>query len=474
MKDNISIQLNRESKEPMYMQLYMALKGLIESGGLIDGERLPSIRSLSRKFQINNVTVVNAYRLLENSGYAYSKSGSGTYVIGKALKNEHSSKQEKSIRIFNEEADRKGCINFAESSPDPELFPVQDFKDVLNKILERDGGSAFGYTEVKGYPPLRQCICHMMHKYNVKCGMDDILIVSGAQQGIDIIAKAMIDYRDIIITERPTYTGAIAVFKSRGAAIFDIPINRYGLDTALLEDRLKFIHPKFIYVMPNYQNPTGFSYSENNMNKLLYLAEKYDFYIIEDDYLSDLYYDNKQPQLLKSYDTSGRVILIKSFSKIFMPGMRIGFMIMPDVLRQRIEAAKHLSDISTSGFIQRIFEMYIRENMIDRHIINIRQKYKLRYDAIISSINRHISGVRYYRPEGGIHLWLRLPEGLSSNMLYSQCIESNILISPGASFYLDKNDSDYIRLNFASTPVDEIERGIEILGGIIYKLSGQE
>lgn len=464
----MSIELNKESNDPIYMQLYAILKNMIESGKIKDGERLPSIRSFSKQLGINNVTVVNAYRLLINSGYAFTKTGSGTYANAKCpSKNE----QKSSIPVFNEPLSKENSISFADSSPDPRLFPVQDFKKLFNFVMERDGGSAFGYTEPKGYKPLRECLCNMVKNYNVNCDAGDIVVISGAQQGIDIIAKAMIDYGDVIITERPTYTGAIAVFKSRGAAIYDIPINQYGIDLDILEQKLKYIQPKFIYVMSNYQNPTGYSYSKSTACELIKLSEKYGFYIIEDDYLSDLYYCNHKPSLIKSYDYCDRVILVKSFSKIFMPGMRIGFMVVPKKLLQRIAAAKRLTDISTSGFIQRVFELYINENMLDSHMEFIRQKYKIRYEAINECIAKSIKGAEYYTPAGGMHIWVKLPSCMSSNMLYSECLMENLVISPGSSFYIDKADSDYIRLSFASTDTDEIQKGMDILKKAVYKLT---
>lgn len=472
MDSIVSIQLAKNSDEPMYVQLYMELKRRIEEGKLPDSQKLPPIRKMSECLKVNPVTVINAYKLLERNGYAYSRVGSGIYVLGKRAGNAGMLNQEYGGYMKADISAGANTINFANSSPDPELFPIDDFKFILNMVLDRDGGRAFEYTEVKGYSPLRECISGIMNKNGISCSTDDIQVISGAQQGIDIVAKAMVDYGDIIITERPTYTGAIAVFKSRGADIIDIPINAGGIDMDKLEEALKKGRPKFVYVMTSFQNPTGFSYSDDAKKSLINLADKYDFYIIEDDYLSELYYTKNKPTLIKQYDDSNRVILIKSFSKLFMPGMRIGFLIVPPKLQYRISAAKHLSDISTSGLIQRAFDMYIRNNLLDRHIEYIRQKYCQRYNAIIEGINSFIKGASYCRPEGGIHVWIKLPFNVSSNMLYSECMMENVVISPGSSFYINDPDDGYIRLSFASLGLRDIKNGLTKIGGIVERLTG--
>lgn len=468
MLEHALMQLNKNSKDPMYIQLYMQLKERIENGEYNDDQRLPAIRAVAQQLGINNSTVINAYKLLESSGYAYSRPGSGTYIM--RISKSKESPSEYNIIEKSEFKIRSNSIDFSSSTPDPGLFPVESFKNVINEILDRDGGQAFGYTEIKGYRPLRESLAQYMNKFNIVCRNDNIQIVSGAQQGIDIIAKVLIDYGDIIITEEPTYTGAIAVFKSRGARIFGISIGSEGIDILKLENTLREIKPRFIYIMTNFQNPTGFSYSSNTREKLLFLAEKYDFYIIEDDYLSELYYNGKETSLLKSIDLDDRVIYIKSFSKLLMPGIRLGFIIAPERIRERILAAKHLSDISSSGFMQRVFDLYIRRNMMENHMENIKQEYHKRYNTIIDCIDSNMADISYYKPGGGIHLWLEMPSGMSSNILYSLCASSDIMLSPGSIFFADQEDSSCFRLSYVSTDMDKIKTGIKTIGKIFNDL----
>lgn len=446
---------------------------MVESGKMGDDERLPPIRKLSKELNVNTSTVINAYKLLESNGYAYSRLGSGTYIRSKGKRNSGSVIEEfiqkKSDVDSLDKAQGRHFIDFTISTPDPSLFPAWEFKKIMDHVMDRDGGHAFGYTDVKGYMPLRESIAEYMGKSGVCFGCDDVYIISGAQQGIDIISKVLIDFGDIIITEKPTYTGAIAVFKSRGAKIIDVPINQEGIDIDKVENLLHEIKPKFMYMMTNFQNPTGFSYSSKVMERLLRIAEQYNFYIIEDDYLSELYYSDQNPVTLKSMDKYDRVIYIKSFSKTFMPGARLGFIIVPKKLQDRVLSVKHFSDISSSGFMQRVFDMFIRSNLIEKYITDIKLEYQQRYSAATGFLDR-MEGISYFKPKGGIHLWIRLPENVSSNVLYGECLYHNVKISPGSVFFIDAMDSEYIRLSYASLKVDEILKGMEVLDRTIKKI----
>lgn len=472
MKTIVPVQLNKNCSDPMYVQLYKKLKDMVEKGRLKNNEKLPPIRKISEQLGVNNSTVISAYKLLESTGYAYSRIGSGTYVCSR----ESSSGSDINFRTGPSLYKGKYKINisapvdFSNSSPDPALFPVDYFKQQMDEVLERDGGNAFNYTELKGYLPLRESISGFIKCSDIYADPEDIYIVSGAQQGIDVISKVLIDYGDVIVTENPTYTGATAVFKSRGAKITGIPINEQGILINELESKLGEVKPKFVYVMPNFQNPTGFSYSQPTKEKLLYLAQKYDFYIIEDDYLSEIYYTSQKPVTLKSMDRYDRVIYIKSFSKIFMPGARLGFIIVPEKLRSRVLAAKHFSDISSSGFMQRVFDLFIRNTLFENYIESVRMVYKDRYTAITDIIDGNLDMVSYFKPEGGIHLWIKLNGRVSSNMIYSECLANNIIISPGSLFFIDSLDSQYFRISYASLDNEGISKGIGILKNVIHNV----
>ncbi|RKD34519.1 PLP-dependent aminotransferase family protein [Thermohalobacter berrensis] len=473
-----NIKLNRKSNQYLYIQLYNELKSMILNGVLTPHTKLPPIRRLANLLKINNATVVNAYKLLEQEDLVYKKVGSGTFV--KNINNKdiryietHSEERyldEKNRNIINSNQIQinKNTINFASATPTPDLFPVTEFKSVLNEVLDRDRGNAFGYQESQGYLPLRKAIKKYLINSNIITTIDSIQIISGAQQGIDILSKALIDYGDIVFTENPTYAGAISSFKSRGARIIGIPIEKDGIDIKALENKLKSFKPKFIYVMPNFQNPTGYSYSVEKKNKLLELAYKHDLFIIEDDYLSDLSFFSSNNQTLKSLDTENKVIYIKSFSKIFMPGLRLAFMVTPISIYNKVIAAKHMSDISTSGLIQRAFDLYLRKGIWKKHINYMENIYKKRFEIMSDSIKKYIpKEVKYDLPKGGLNFWFSLPDKYSSWDLYNFSLKNNIIFMPGSIFYVNKEDDHHFRISIASIYSSQIENSIKYFSEVI-------
>jgi len=473
------IKFDKDSTLPLYVQLFEKLKALISDGTLVCDVRLPSIRQLSKELGVNRVTVVTAIRELEKDGYVYTKPGSGTFVSDNFLISAKSMHLQSSIvldEVYTHEfaslinngqvSLTENSINFASATPTPDLFPVDDFKVALNEVLERDKGNAFGYQDSQGYYPLRESICRVLGNAMVTCNPDDIQIISGAQQGIDIISKALLKQGEYIITESPTYAGAIAVFKSRGAKIADVELCDDGMNINVLEYTIKKYKPRLLYTIPSFQNPTGYSCPNHKREQILKLADKYDLYIIEDDYVSDLDFEGRKYITLKSMDKSNRVIFIKSYSKIFMPGLRLGFMIVPPGILGNVIEAKHATDISTSGLIQRAFDLYIRKGFWDKHSRFMYDIYKERYISTINALDSNLpQSVKYGKPGGGLNLWLNLSPGFHVNKLANLCALNDMVFAPGKIFYSGNSTQklNNIRLSFASVHVENIHRGIETL-----------
>ena len=468
MKDLV---IDKTLEKPLYIQLYENIKALIEENQ-IDNEKLPSIRKLSKQLGVNNVTIINAYKLLEQEGYVYSLEGSGTYVKKIPFSEDMSYLEDGDIDLMISGIlpISKESINFASVSPTSDLFPIEEFKQALIEVLDRDGGLAFLYPEINGYGPLRESISKfLMDNYHTKVNMDQIIITSGGQQALDIISKTMINQGDIIFVENPTYSGALAAFKSRGAKIIGIPMLEDGIDVDMLKTYIKRYSPKFLYVMTNYQSPTTYSYSDEKKNELLNLAKENDFYIIEDDFLTDLSFDNKLNYPLKSQDKIDKVIFIKSFSKIFMPGVRIGFVTMPNKLLKGIIKAKHTTDISSSGYLQRAFDLYLRKDYWRKHIENIRKVYSEKYNIMIKELDiLKKYGIDYTTPNGGLSVWLKLPSNIDGLEFYNDCVENNISLVPGKIFFIDESIyTNYLRLSFGAVDNDEIIEGIRIIVNIL-------
>jgi len=476
------IVLRKDSNTALYIQLYEKLKDMITGGVLYERYRLPSVRGLSKLLGVNQITVVSAYRLLEENGLVFSRPGSGTYVLSTVVSEASASADGNSLisdelyQLDDISVIKSGqieinerTVNFASATPTPDLFPVEDFKTVLDEVLERDKGNAFGYQESQGYYPLRECIFEALSASIYGGSPESIQVISGAQQGIDIISKALLGHGDCIIAESPTYTGAIAVFKSRGADIVEIEAAEEGPNINTLEYCLKKYRPRLIYTIPSFQNPTGFSWPNRKREELLRLAERYNAYIIEDDYVSDLDFEGRSYKTIKSMDRYNRVIFIKSFSKIFMPGLRLGFMAVPSGILDRITQAKHTTDISTSGLMQRAFDLYMRKGFWSRHLAFMHSIYKERYHLAVKALDEHLPGfVRYYRPGGGLNIWLDLPYGFPVNSLLKSAVSRDIVFAPGGIFYSNTSQKlNNMRISFAAVHASQVYDGIEKLCGII-------
>lgn len=472
----VSIQLDKDSKTSLYVQLYDALRELVISGKLSYGYLLPPVRKLAAFLGVNPGTVVNAYKLLEQNGYIFSRAGSGSYVAelsGQA--------DDAGVLTAGEEAETEvfpqlpaaipaDCLDFATVMPPPDLLPIDDFKNVLIEVLDRDKGNAFSYQDSQGFLPLRQSISAYLKEQGIKAQADNVQIISGAQQGIDIVAKALLNFGDYVFTENPTYPGAIAVFRSRGAKIVEIAMQEDGMDIQELEAKIRSFRPKLIYVMANIQNPTGYSYSTAKRNRLIGLARRYNAIILEDDYISELDVSELPLAPLKALDRDQRVIYLKSFSKIFMPGLRLAFLLIPPPLVSKMLTVKHTSDISTSGLTQRAFDLYLRKGIWQKHIAAIRRIYLERYQTTLAAIDEFLpQGVMCHRPRGGLTCWLTLPEGVSAERLAAEAASQGILLTPGTAFFPRQAPDRFIRLSFAAVCSEEILQGVKTLGVLIAK-----
>ncbi len=471
--------INKNLSTPLYIQLYNNIKNMIEKKEIKEGEKLPSIRNLAKKLEVNNITIVNAYKLLEQEGYIYSVKGSGTYVRNPNYNLNVPYMEDENMELMTGGIlpISKDSINLATVSPTPEMFPIAQFKQSLIEVLDRDKGNAFLYPEITGYEPFKESICNFLSKnYNINVPKDQILVISGGQQGIDIITKALISPGDTVLVENPTYSGAIAAFQSRGAKIIGIPMKKDGMDLEILNRYIQRYSPKFIYMMTNYQSPTTYSYSEDKKRELINLSKKYNIYIIEDDFLTDLNYDENIKLPLKSIDHTDNVIYIKSFSKIFMPGIRMGFMTVPEKLFKDIIKAKHTTDVSSSGFLQRAFDLFLRKGYWKKHIDTVKKVYKNKYNTMIQELDKLKKyDISFVKPNGGLSIWVKLPENIDCVELYNECEENNVAIVPGKIFFInDSIYSNYVRLSFGAVSNEEIVEGIRIIEKNIKKLYKSE
>lgn len=457
------IEFNKE--EVKYVQLAKHIKRLIDKGVIENEEKLPPIRQLSKELRVNNVTIVNAYKKLQQEGYALLKMGSGTYA--KKKENNLSFKREYSntFRKLNSNS-VKEIIDFAGETTSSSYFPVQEFKEILNQVIDRDGAEALTYQEALGYEGLRDIIHGSFWNDNID--YNDILIVSGAQQGIDIISKALINVNDNVIVEKPTYGGALSVFQGRRANIYEVDIEKDGVNLESFEKILMKNNIKVFYTMSYFQNPTGATYSLEKKRRILELAEIYDFYIVEDDYLSELIYDkNITYESFKSLDFHDRVIYIKSFSKIFLPGIRIGYIVTPSKFRDSIQNCKINTDISTSSLMQRALSLYIEKGLWKSHIEFLNKEYRARYSYMEKYLKEKLKDkVSFISPGGGLTFFIQLNDNvkISSTELFYKAREKKVLITPAVIFYKNPREGlRAFRIGYSQTNERKIKEGLDIL-----------
>lgn len=462
MKDFYSIVIDKSLPTPLYIQLGDGLRELIEGGVFPPNEKLPPIRKMADSLKVNSATVVSAYKYLENRKVVYSKVGSGTYVSPIPIGDLPKPADENRLIKTAGESRSAGGISFLSTSLPESLFPAEDFKEVFNELLEAEKGGAFRHLGGLGYEPLRESICEYLLDYNIKTTPDNIQIISGAQQGIDIVSKALMSYGDTIFVESPTFYGAAAAFISRGGRLIEIPLEADGIDIAALENLAKLYHPKFIYVMVYFQTPSGVSYSTAKKRALLELADKYGFYIIEDDNLYDFNYTDSPTLPLKALDYKNRVVYIKSFSKILMPGLRIGFIVIPKRLMEPLLMAKYTADISTSGFIQKSLNQYFRLGGWRGHLDRVKEFAKSKYKTAVSACELYIEDyAEFTRPGGGISLWLDIGRYGDSAEFARGLAARGVYVAPEQQFMLKEGRGEHIRLCFSSVSDEAIYTGIK-------------
>jgi len=464
------VNIDTSKTTPIYKQIYIEIKEKIDSVELTENTKLPSIRQLSMQLNINNLTILKAYNLLETNGYIYKKQGSGVFVKKREKCLYFEPPKEVLESFKGGEVIIQDNIDFVSGTPSKNLLPFDDFKEITIKILEKDGVDILTYHNTKGYDKLRYYLSKRLEQTGINISHKNIQIVSGAQQGLDLTLKVLLSPKNNkIIIAKPTYHGAINTFR-KDCKIFTVNLENDGFNLDELEEILATENINFIYTTMDFESPTGISWSEEKKKKLVELAKKYKVYIVEEDCVSDLFFD-KKPCPLKALDTNDECIIsIKSFSKNLIPGIRMAYMIVPDELIQKVISAKFTSDISCSGFNQRILLEFLESGIFDKNLEKIRKIYKERF-SYIKGLLKDSPLKLEYEIAGGFNLWLKLPEEIDVNKFYLSCKQIGVSILPGNVFYLDEGNLNYFRLSFAAADENQIKEGFNRMEKLIKKSS---
>ena len=366
------------------------------------------------------------------------------------------------IREILKVTEKPGIISFAGGLPSPKTFPVSAFSAACEKVLREDGHAALQYASSEGYAPLRDMVAAML-PWNVDPAL--VLITTGSQQGLDLIAKVLIDEGSRVLVETPTYLGALQAFTPMEPEIVSVASDDGGVDIADLSAKAE--GARFFYVLPNFQNPTGRTMPEERRAALSEAAARLGLPLVEDNPYGDLWFDTPPPLPLTARNPEG-CIYLGSFSKVLAPGLRLGFMVAPASIFPKLLQAKQAADLHSPGFNQRLVAEVMKDGFLDRHVPTIRALYKSQRDAMLAAMQREMpEGVTWNTPAGGMFLWVRLPEGMNAITLLPQAVERNVAFVPGWAFYADQADARTLRLSFVTASVAQINTGIAALGEAI-------
>lgn len=355
-------------------------------------------------------------------------------------------------------------ISFAGGLPAPELFPVEEIAKVSHDLVLKEGRQLLQYATTEGRPTLRAKIAkRMADKYNTKVAPDDILITTGSQQCLDFVGKLFLDPDDVVLCESPSYLGALNAFNAYQPKFVEVPTDNGGLIPEELDKILETTpNCKFIYVIPDFQNPTGRTWSMERRQKFMEVVNKHNLPVVEDNPYGELRYEGEILPSLKSLDTKGLVMFLGTFSKIFCPGLRLGWVAAEHSLLTEFVKIKQSADLHTSNFDQGVADAYMDAYDLDEHVKEIVALYKHRRDLILKSMEEYFpAGTEWTHPEGGLFLWLTFPEGVSARKVFSKCIEMKVAGVIGDAFYPNQKTDRSMRINYSNMPDDRIVEGIK-------------
>jgi 2-aminoadipate transaminase len=361
-------------------------------------------------------------------------------------------------------------ISFAGGLPNPRLFPIQELSEAAKKVLDECGPSALQYSITEGYLPLREYISRRYAKRGVKVRPEETLITNGSQQGLDLAGKIFLNKGDEVLVERPTYLAALQSFGMYEPVFNSVTLEEDGPDLESLEDALKGKSPKIFYTVPNFQNPTGISYSREKRQGVADLLAGQDTAFIEDDPYGELRFKGQDEPSMKKF-LGDKAILLGSFSKIVSPGVRLGWICAQDEIMEKLIVAKQASDLHSGCLSQRVVYQFLMDNEIDNHISRIQEAYGAQRDLMLKVMEETFpEGVKYTKPEGGMFLWVTLPEGFSSLELFHRAIKEKVAFVPGQAFFADGSGVNTMRLNFSNSDPERIVEGITRLSKSVKEM----
>lgn len=385
------------------------------------------------------------------------------------------SQKKSAIREVLKLTQRPEIISFAGGLPSPESFPIDDLKEIVLEVLDKDGSAALQYGTTEGDVKLRELLVERYRKQGLDIGLKNLVITTASQQALDLLPKIFINPGDRIICGLPSYLGGISAFTSYGAIMEGIRFDKNGMRPDLLTQKIeelkaKGIKPKFIYTIPDFQNPAGITMPEARRREILEIAKKYDILIVEDSPYRELRFEGEHQPMLYALDNTGHVITLGTFSKIFAPGFRIGWVIAHEDIIEKFVVSKQTADLCTSSFVQKIAALYMEKGLFDKNIGKIIDLYREKRNVMLKALKEYMpEGVTWTEPEGGLFLFVTLPEYMDAEKLFFEAIEEKVAFVLGTVFYCDGCGKNTMRLNFSFASKEQNVEGIKRLANTIRK-----
>ena len=393
--------------------------------------------------------------------------------INKKLSTSAKSMKRSAIREILKLLKNPEIISFAGGLPSPDSFPIKEIKEITSMVLDKQGASALQYGTTEGDPDLREMLLKRHNDQGLSVSHENLAISTGSQQALDILSKIFIDRGDCVICGLPSYLGGLSAFSIYGAQLQGIPFDEYGMRTDELEKTLKKLHNenqkvKFIYVIPDFQNPAGITMPGSRRKEILKIASKYDLLIIEDSPYRDIRFEGREQKLMYEIDTEGRVITLFTFSKILAPGFRLAWLLGNTEIIDKFLMAKQSADLCSPVLVQKIAAEYMKRGLLDKNLVKTIRLYKSRRDHMLSCFEKYMpEGVKWTKPEGGLFLFITLPENMNADELLNLAIEKKVAFVKGSAFYCNDCGKNTMRINFSYCDEDTITKGVERLAGVI-------
>lgn len=491
------VTIDRGDLLPLYLQIAASIRESLATGQVVAGYKMPAERDLATDLGVTRTTVLQAYQLLKSEGLLVSHVGRGTFVSADGISRNSRGDGAERLRepahtenptkpswplLFSDYSNRftyrdiatteraqeeEGIIDFATGSQNP-----RDIPDTLLRHASLEAFASHSFdgrpgSPVEGFEELRELVAKHMRYRNVECDTRNVMILSGAEQGIDLCVRTFINPGDVVLVEQTTYFPALQAFSSADAHVVGIPLDDEGMRTDLVEEYCKRLHPKLIYTVPTFQNPTGVTMSDSRRRQLLHLASKYGFLIIEDDPYGLLdYSEDTSPAIvpLKGMENAGFVLYLSTLSKTVTPGIRTGWMVADTQVLARVVALRRMVDQYTSSSSQRICAQLLESGEMMRHVDYLKGQYRVRRDSLVHSLAACApQDVEYSIPRGGYYAWLKLPKGLRSTPLLEYARTRDVAFMPGKVFDAAGKDDSHLRLNFVRPEVQDIGKGVQRL-----------